>query len=71
MEWVYFERFRKACRSSEPKAALDSLIAWLGSCPTQSQSVTVEDFAEQLYDDELAEQLVEAPERLFDGPIGD
>ncbi len=64
MESAYFTRFRKACHSRDPKAALDSLTVWLGSCCTQSQFVTVKDFADQLCDDELTENVAALQEAV-------
>ncbi len=64
MESVFFTRFHKACRSSDPKAALDSLTAWLGCRYAKSQFVTVKDFADQLCDDELTENVAALQEAV-------
>ena len=58
MEDIYFGRFYRACLSGDPKEALNSLLVWLGYCSTQQQGVAMQELVNQLYDDELAEQIV-------------
>ena len=63
-ESAYFLNLRKACHSRDPKAALDSLTVWLGSCCTQSQFATVKEFTDQLCNDELTENVVALQEAV-------
>ena len=68
IESAYFARFHQACRSSDPKAALDSLLVWLGYWCTRKQFLTVKDFAEQLGNDELGEELKALQEAVASRP---
>ena len=62
-----FNRIRDACCSNDPKAALNSLTAWLGSCCQGSKSSSIKEFAARLGDDDLAEQLAGLQEAVVSG----
>ncbi len=59
-----FNRIRDACCSNDPKAALNSLVAWLGRCCAGSEPSSVKEFAAGLGDDDLAEQLASLQEAV-------
>ena len=60
----YFDRIRDASSSNDPRAALNSLTAWLGSCCAGSESSSIKEFAARLGDDDLAEQLASLQEAV-------
>lgn len=52
-EEAYFKRFRKACRKSNPKEAMQSLLNWLDKVYPGPGAATIDDFAGQSGDLEL------------------
>ena len=64
---AYFAGFLDACRANDPKAALNALIAWFGSCCEGSDSSSIRRFAAGLGDDDLTEQLTRLQEAVVSG----
>lgn len=56
-EATYFASFREACCSGENKAALRSLMVWLGCCFEESPVQSMEEFVDGLCDGDLEAHL--------------
>jgi hypothetical protein len=69
VEAAYFAELRTACLENDPKAAIDSLISWLGVFCEGAQSGTVQEIARELVDDELALEITSLREALDFDPI--
>jgi hypothetical protein len=57
-ESVYFAKIRDACRANDARAALESLLVWLGISCEGRREISVRQFAAEVGDDDLAAQLV-------------
>jgi hypothetical protein len=56
-ELFHFAKVRQACQSNDPSAALTSLIAWIGASHREWATNSVGQFAREIGDSELVEQI--------------
>jgi len=70
-EASYFQRFKKACRTSDPSTILNRLMAWLDRFTPPPGPATLEAFVSDSQDPQLAEQARRLSDAVFadgDGP---
>jgi len=70
-EGAYFSRFRRACSSNDPGAAMQALLAWLDRTRRPGMAGTVAAFVDAADDPALAEATRELFQRLYGESDGD
>jgi hypothetical protein len=64
-EKAYFKHFRGACRSGNPNAIMNCLMAWLDRAYKGRGTATLERFLKETYSPELAKQIEQLMTRLY------
>jgi hypothetical protein len=70
-EGAYFSRFRRACSSNDPRAAMQALLAWLDRTRRPGTAGTVAAFVDAADDPALAEATRALFQLLYGEPVGD